>query len=246
MKMITISMSSFFLAANNVFAQNMNTSMSDTLSTVAGNQPSNLWEIIGQAGPIQYPIYGLLVVGLFFITLKLFELMRDRSLQKELQSKSFVNVALEDIQKIIGNQKDYFLSRIMSKLLNVYLTNSNADYLHDEITNFSSTLKDSFTTFKNRIDFLSDTAGALGLLGTVWGMFIVFSSGSIEKEIILVGMGVALMSTLLGLVVSIILNFFTTVIDGYYSRHLEGVVSKADELRFRLIELSDTSSNKTK
>lgn len=246
MKMITFSISSLFLVANKVFAQDMNTSISDSLTTSAGSQPSNLWEIIGQAGPIQYPIYGLLIVGLFFITLKLFELMRDRSLQKELQSKSFANVPLEDIQKLIEKQKDYFLSRIMSKLLNVYLTNSNADYLHDEITNFNSTLKDSFHTFKNRIDFLSDTAGALGLLGTVWGMFIVFSSGSIEKEIILVGMGVALMSTLLGLVVSIILNFFTTVIDGYYSRHLEGVVSKADELRFRLIELSDLTKTKSK
>jgi len=215
----------------------------DTLATVLGeNTPSSLWEIVGQAGTIQYPIYGLLVVGLFLISMKLFELLRDRNLEKSLQNRSFISLPLHDIQALISVQKDFLLSRIMAKLLNVFMTNKNADYLHDEITNYNSIQKDNFASFRNRIDFLSDTAGALGLLGTVWGMFIVFSSGSIEKEVILIGMGIALMSTLLGLVVSIILNFFTTIIDGYFSRQLERVVSKADELRFRLIELSENGN----
>jgi biopolymer transport protein ExbB/TolQ len=237
---------SIFLSSTYVQAQ------TDTTSPVAENlaleatttAPSSLWEIVGQAGNIQYPIYGLLVVGIFLISLKLFELLRDRSLEKQLQNKTFVNLPLQEIQLLVGKQKDFLLSRIMAKLLNVFLTNKNADYLHDEIANYNSIQKDNYASFKNRIDFLSDTAGALGLLGTVWGMFIVFSSGSIDKEVILIGMGIALMSTLLGLVVSIILNFFTTIIDGYFSKQLERVVSKADELRFRLIELSENGNRK--
>jgi len=240
MKTITFTISGLILSINNTFAQNSSNTGNVSPSLVTDNQSSSLWEIIGQAGPLQYPIYGILFVGLFFITFKFIELLRDKKMQKELMDKSFVNTSIDDIKTLITSQKDHFLSRIMAKLLNVYLTNNNADYLHDEITNYNSSLKDNFMIFKNRIDFLSDTAGALGLLGTVWGMFIVFSSGSIDKEIILIGMGVALMTTLLGLVVSIVLNFFTTIIDGIYSKHLEDIVSKADELRFRLIELSDS------
>jgi biopolymer transport protein ExbB/TolQ len=73
-------------------------------------------------------------------------------------------------------------------------------------------------------------------------MFMVFSSGTLEREIILVGMGIALLSTFLGLIVSIILNFCSTLTEGYFSKHLENVTTKADELRFRLIELSESSS----
>ncbi|PTM14701.1 MAG: hypothetical protein DA443_04385, partial [Bacteroidetes bacterium] len=86
---------------------------------------------------------------------------------------------------------------------------------------------------------------ALGLLGTVWGMFMVFSSGSLDKDTILAGMGVALLTTLLGLVVSITLNFFSTLIQGYFSGHLENVVQKADELRFRLLEISQDANGKS-
>jgi biopolymer transport protein ExbB/TolQ len=40
-------------------------------------------------------------------------------------------------------------------------------------------------------------------MGTVWGMFTVFFQGSAEQEVILRGMGIALITTLLGLVVTI-------------------------------------------
>ena len=50
--------------------------------------------------------------------------------------------------------------------------------LHDEIANFVQFQQDRFDTFRRRVDFLSDTAGALGLLGTVWGIFTVFLPGS--------------------------------------------------------------------
>ncbi len=205
-------------------------------------ESTSIWGLVGQAGGIRYPIYGILIVGIFLISLRSYELYSDNKIQSDLQETSFRHMSLNEISSKISIQQDFMLSRIMAKLLNVFQTNRNADYLHDEISNYNSVQQDNFNTFKNRIDFLSDTAGALGLLGTVWGMFIVFSSGTLEREVILVGMGLALMSTLLGLVVSIILNFCSTLSEGYFTKHLEKVTSKADELRFRLIELSESPS----
>ncbi|MDI6401629.1 MotA/TolQ/ExbB proton channel family protein [Balneolaceae bacterium ANBcel3] len=205
----------------------------------SASELSNIWSLIEQAGPIRYPIYGIFIAGIFMIAYRSYGLMSDRLMEKDLNETSFQHLSLNEISAKISSQSDNMLSVIMAKLLNVFQTNRNADYLHDEISNYNTTQQDNFKTFKNRIDFLSDTAGALGLLGTVWGMFFVFSSGTLEREVILVGMGYALMSTLLGLVVSIILNFCSTFTEGFFSRHLESVTTKADELRFRLIELSE-------
>jgi hypothetical protein len=88
------------------------------------------------------------------------------------------------------------------------------------------------------MEFLSETAGALGLMGTVWGMFTVFFQGTAQQDVILRGMGIALITTLLGLVVSIILNFASTELSTFFSRRLELVSLKSDELRFRLMELA--------
>ena len=230
--------------ASDIYAQELDTTSDATEESIDINENatelSNLWSLIEQAGPIRYPIYGIFIAGIFLIAFRTYGLITDRLVEKELKETSFHHLSLNEISSKITSQSDYMLSVIMAKLLNVFQTSKNADYLHDEISNYNTVQQDNFKTFKNRIDFLSDTAGALGLLGTVWGMFFVFSSGTLEREVILVGMGYALMSTLLGLVVSIILNFCSTFTEGYFSKHLESVTNKADELRFRLIELSDT------
>lgn len=203
------------------------------------NESSSIWALVREAGFIRYPIFGLLIVGLFLISLKVFELYRDRKKSTALMNTPFPDLNLKQMVRTLERETDHMLSRVMAKLVNVFQTNKNADYLHDEISNYNVQQQKNFNSFKNRIDFLSDTAGALGLLGTVVGMFRVFSSGSLEKETILAGMGLALMSTLLGLIVSIVLNFASTLTDGFFSKHLDKVTNKADEMRFRLIELSE-------
>jgi len=203
----------------------------------------NMWELVEQAGPIRYPIFAILFVGIFLISYKVMELWLDSRKATNLRNTPFTDFSLDQISSTISRQPEHMLSVVMAKLLNVFQTNRNADYLHDEISNFAQFRMNGFNSFRNRIDFLSDTAGALGLLGTVWGMFMVFSSGTLERDAILAGMGLALMSTLLGLLVSIVLNFASTLTDGYFTKRLSRVTDKADELRFRLIELSENSSS---
>jgi len=216
----------------------------DTTEVVAGDEEdllasSSMWDLVGQAGTIRYPIFGILIIGLFLIGLKAFDLFSDKKRSNALMNTPFPDLNLGQMTRTLERQPENMLSIVMAKLLNVFQTNKNADYLHDEISNYSQLQQNNFNSFRNRVDFLSDTAGALGLLGTVWGMFMVFSSGNLEKESILAGMGLALMSTLLGLIVSIILNFSSTLTEGFFSKRLEKVTDKADEMRFRLIELSE-------
>ncbi|MEX0780870.1 MAG: MotA/TolQ/ExbB proton channel family protein [Balneolales bacterium] len=252
MKFSILLMLFFGLAINSTRAQTSDTIPGATVDTMTtemnglsfsedGEEVAigNFWDLIRQAGPIRYPIFGIFLVGVFLISFKTFELIMDKRQSTHLESASMQTMNLSELFGVVTKQSDNMLARVSSTMLNVFNTSKNSENLHDEVVNYVRFQQDNFGTFRNRIDFLSDTAGALGLLGTVWGMFIVFSSGNLEKEIILTGMGIALLTTLLGLIVSIALNFASTLAQGYFMKRLDQVKSKAEEMRFRLLEIED-------
>jgi len=228
------------------YSQESDTTASGLTDATGQSTLNNMFALLEQAGGIRYAIYLVLAIGVFLLCLKAYDLLSDNIKSKSMFTKSFRYMDIQDIVKVVASEKDHMLSRISAVQLNVYQSSKSAEYLHDEISNYNRFHQDNFTIYRSRIDFLSDTAGALGLLGTVWGMFMVFSTGNLEKEQILAGMGVALLTTLLGLIVSIILNFFTTIIQSYFSKYLEKVIDKADELRFRLMELNELESHSVK
>jgi biopolymer transport protein ExbB/TolQ len=198
----------------------------------------DFWSLTQQAGPLRWPIFLVLGIGLIQVFLKLYELVRDRSASSALRSADLTRMSLDQLTTLVSRQEQSMLATLEATMLNVFQTRPAEGMLHDEITNFVQFQQDQFEVFRRRMDFLSDTAGALGLMGTVWGMFTVFFQGTAEQDVILRGMGIALITTLLGLVVSIILNFSATELSTFFSKRLEQVSTKADELRFRLMELA--------
>lgn len=198
----------------------------------------DFWSLTQQAGPLRWPIFLVLAIGLVQVFVKLYELTRDRRVSGELRKTDFTSMSLDDITRVVARQEESMLSTLQSTMVNVFQTRPGEGLLHDEITNFVSFQRDQFGVFRRRMEFLSDTAGALGLMGTVWGMFTVFFQGTAQQDVILRGMGIALITTLLGLVVSIILNFSATELSTFFDKRLEQVSRKSDELRFRLMELA--------
>ena len=198
----------------------------------------DFWSLTQQAGPLRWPIFFVLAFGLVQVFIKLYELIRDRQLSVDLTAADFGRMDLDSITGLIEGQDETMLSSLQSTMVNVFQTRPGEGLLHDEISNFVVFQQDQFSSFRGRMEFLSDTAGALGLMGTVWGMFTVFFQGTAEQDVILRGMGIALITTLLGLVVSIILNFSTTELATFFGKRLDAVSRKSDELRFRLMELA--------
>ena len=78
--------------------------------------------------------------------------------------------------------------------------------------------------------FITNDSGKLGV-----SVFITFFSETWDTTTILRGMGIALITTLLGLIVSIILNFCSTSVHRIFNKGLVKVTSKADELRLALL-----------
>ena len=203
-----------------------------------GFSVENIWALTEQAGPLRWPIFAVFLIGMFLVFFKLYELSADRRESKEIEDLDFRTMNIPQIVRAISGQRESLLSRLHATMLNVYQSQRSQAELHEEIANYINHQQDRFDTFKRRIDFLADTAGALGLLGTVWGIFSVFSQGMVDDQIVLAGMGVALLTTLLGLVVSIILNLSSTEVFSFFNKRLDRVTEKSDELRFRLMELS--------
>jgi len=241
-------LSIFFIAvfvgnATAVMAQQSNGgTAADSTAQAGGEGALTLWSIIDGAGGFQYPIFGILVIGLFLISSKIYDLYADQKEAEELQDASLDSMELRRITMLIANQRESMLANIQATMLNVYRTSGYVDTLHEEIANFIQFQRERFETFKRRVDFLSDTAGAIGLLGTVWGIFRVFSGGLGDDDQVLAGMGVALVSTLLGLIVSIVLNLSSTEVYSFFDSRIDLIEKKADELRFRLLELAAASN----
>lgn len=203
----------------------------------------SLWDITRFAGIFRWFIIGIFVLGMITILYKISELLLDNQHSHELEKLNLRRVTLVDVMRVIKNNKESMISKLFKYMLDLYQTRRSAEGFSDEIIDFVQIQQDRFQAFQTKMSFFSDTAGALGLLGTVWGMFLTFFGGDLEKHKILSGMGVALITTLMGLVVSIILNLFTTQTHSYFRKRIDKVTDLGNQFRLRLHQLEQTLDN---
>jgi biopolymer transport protein ExbB/TolQ len=198
----------------------------------------SFWSMIQLGGNIGYLTIVVLGIGLFLALVRLLELMNDARHMRHALKLQFATLPLEEMPKQIHLSGNSWLGQLLISLVNLYRISGSTQAIQQEISNFLQYITDQFDSFRGRMAFLSDSAGALGLLGTVWGMFLTFFGGNLgDSEKILNGMGVALITTLIGLVVSLILNFGTTELFTMFNRRLDIITQKSDELRLRLLGL---------
>ncbi len=198
----------------------------------------SFWAMIQLGGNIGYLTIVVLGIGLFFALVRLLEIVNDARHMRHALKLQFAALPLEDMPKQIHTAGNSWLGQLLISMVNLYRISGSTQSIQQEISSFLQYITDQFDSFRGRMAFLSDSAGALGLLGTVWGMFLTFFGGNLgDSEKILNGMGVALVTTLIGLVVSLILNFSATELFSMFNRRLDVITQKSDELRLRLLEL---------
>ncbi|HEX9654837.1 MAG TPA: MotA/TolQ/ExbB proton channel family protein [bacterium] len=210
----------------------------------SGTQPltqisdlKNFWALIQLGGGIAYTTIFVFALGIFLISVQIYELVRDRLRGRVLLAIDYRQHTVTEVTGMVKKYHNTLTGRLYSILLSIFHSTGAAQDFHDEITNYIQKQQERFNTFKGRLAFLSDTAGALGLLGTVWGMFVTFFGGNLDSQRILNGMGIALVTTIVGLVVSIILNFCSTEVFSIFNKRMELISSKADEFRLWLMAI---------
>ncbi len=228
-------------------------------SNAPGLTGKTVLDLLGTAQEIGYLLIFVFILGVLFVFQQWFVLNREKADATKIPVDEIKSYSLDDIKNMFtkmegqkgadgkGIQKVPLLRKIfrmkkasafqlLFKLYTIYDTQKTTTGFSDEITSFKQYLKDLFNPFLTRLAFLSDTAGGLGLLGTVWGMFLVFYRGSPDQNEILSGMGVALSTTIIGLVISILLNSLATVVSNLFDGHLDRIDKMANIFYGRLMK----------
>lgn len=204
----------------------------------------NFSEWTKQGGWVMYPIYLVGILGVGVIIYQLVRIYFDKRRAKPIQAaieRQLKDIAEEtehpvrvrEIWETVAQHPRSELSRLLTLLCELWQRDPSAQVLQVEIDGHVSGIKEKYEMGRSFVILLSDTAGALGLLGTVLGMYQTFMPGKLESSQIITGMGVALVTTIGGLVVSIFLNFVTSWAHSIFYRHLEWIVERADLFRNR-------------
>ncbi len=190
-----------------------------------------LLDILAMGGWIRYPIYLLLLVGVALAVQRFLTVRGDRARSAGTFQMNVRGRTPDELKKELGRQPESELSRAAGDMLVQFANTRNYESLGTNIERFMMVRQDWFKPFVHWMMFLSDSAGALGLLGTVLGMFQTFFGGTLDKDKILHGMGVALITTLLGIIVSLIINLLLTLVRNHFDGELDRQYQKLVEIR---------------
>ncbi len=199
------------------------------------------WDIIEMTDWLFWPFVLLTGTGIFLLSYKGLQEYREQSRAKWLLEQKISSGDLRRVIRMVQTSQPNRASRLMHQMIATFNKTKRAEPIGDDINAYLNAERDSFETFNRVLGFLSDTAGALGLLGTVWGIFETFHAGRLDGPTILQGMSISLVTTLVGLIISLFLNMGATGIFAFFNRQLNTLANRAEELRQALLYLEARS-----
>ena len=199
------------------------------------------WDIIEMTDWLFWPFVLLTGTGIFLLSYKGLQEYREKSRAKWLLEQKIGSGDIRRVIRMVQTSQPNRASRLMHQMIATFNMTRRAEPIGDDINAYLNAERDSFETFNRVLGFLSDTAGALGLLGTVWGIFETFHAGKLDGLTILQGMSISLVTTLVGLIISLFLNMGATGIFAFFNRQLNMLANRAEELRQALLYLEAKS-----
>lgn len=192
------------------------------------------YQFFEKGRPISDLIALVFLVGLLFAIDETRKILFDSLRSRRLWRMNLMRSNFDEIEKEVAKHPNTHIGHLVGTLLTSYRTTGNLAGINQDISFFIQSLHDQFNSFRSRLDLLSDSAGALGLLGTVWGIFITFEVENWTQDTVLRGMGLALVTTFIGIIVSLILNLLSTEVFNYFNRRNERLQVKVVEFRKNL------------
>lgn len=194
------------------------------------------WDILWMCDWFTWPFIFLTAIGLAFIIHRALLEYRQKVRAHALLAQPIEYAGLPQFVKLLSIDKPNRASLLFQQMINTFSKTRKAETLQDDVNSYIQSEKDSLDGFNRTVGFLSDTAGALGLLGTVWGIFVVFYAGKMDGPSILKGMSIALITTLVGLIISLLLNLGSLAVFSLFNRQLKRINERAEKLRQVLLQ----------
>ncbi len=198
----------------------------------------SLLELFSQAGGFQWPILAVLAAGLLVLATRFVRLLFDGFAARHLKRMPVDVLREADFRSELARSADSLYARLLSGMLEVWSAcPADPTALGQEAGIAAGAARASYSRTERLVGFFSSSAGGLGLLGTLVGIYALFSAGSRDAETIFAGIAIAVVSTLLGIIVTIVLELLETLTQGWTSRYVEGAEAWASAVRYRLMAL---------
>ena len=200
-----------------------------------------VWNIIKMTDWLFWPFVIITTLGILLIVYYALVEHRDRSRAQHLLRTRIEFSDLQGIMRVMKISGKNRASRLMLQMMTTFKKTRQAEPISHDVNLFLAAERNSFSTFTRVMGFLSESAGALGLLGTVWGIFLTFHAGKLDGPTILQGMSISLVTTLVGLIISLLLNMGATYVFTLFNGQLSLLNTRAEELRQVLLYLENKS-----
>lgn len=188
-----------------------------------------------------WPLGLVLAAGVFWCAGRYGLIVLERVRAKDVTRAPLQQLAMREIDLLVGQSPRSQVGALLRGMLDVGGLAGDGDEtglgdVNEEITLYRESVNDRFEGFKSVSAFLSNSAGALGLLGTVWGIYITFKGGEMDPQKIIDGMGVALSTTGCGIVISLIIDFMSSMVVTAHVSAVESGFRKAEQLRVAILQ----------
>ncbi len=214
----------------------MTETLQDSMPLPPEIQTFSILELFSQAGGFQWPILAVLIAGLMVLMLRVVRLFRDHLAARPLMQLRLESITLVNLTNARRSASDSLYTRLLTGVLQLH---RNPEAMGREVSDVATAAHTAYQRTQRIVTYCSSTAGGLGLLGTLVGIYALFSAGTRDAQTIFAGIAIAVVSTLLGIVTSILLEFFEAVMHGYVSRYIESAQVWAQKVRNRVLVLSE-------
>jgi len=193
---------------------------------------------IDKGKPIGHVIILLLVIGIFFVIDQLRVHWLEKIRGSEVYKADIANMAISDVDALITRNEKSRVGRLLKDASGICRQSADMSMISSEAEFYREKEEHRFNTFEARMAFFADTAGGLGLLGTVWGIYRGFAAKSVSQsnEDLLAAMGIALVTTFMGIVVSVILNWMSTEMGAAFRGRIMSALEKVEDYREMLVK----------
>ena len=193
---------------------------------------------IDKGKPIGHVIIGLLIIGMFFVIDQLRVHWLEKIRGNEVYKADVSGMKSADVDALIVRNEKSRVGRLLKDVAGVYRQSADMSLISSEAEFYREKEEHRFNTFEARMAFFADTAGGLGLLGTVWGIYRGFAAKSVSQsnDDLLAAMGIALVTTFMGIVVSVILNWMSTEMGAAFRGRIILALEKVEEYREMLVK----------
>lgn len=193
---------------------------------------------VDKGKPIGHVIILLLLVGCFFVIDQLRVHWLERIRGSEVYKSNVAEMSTKDVDALIERNTKSRVGRLLKDVAGVYRQSGDMSLISSEAEFYREKEEHRFNTFESRMAFFADTAGGLGLLGTVWGIYRGFAAKSVSQsnDDLLAAMGIALVTTFMGIVVSVILNWLSTEMGAAFRGRIILALEKVEDYREMLVK----------